>query len=122
LAALTPPPAAGSELAVTEVSYSALEEYRRCAYRFYVQRTLGLPAVEDDGDQPPGAGGSGLSARERGVLVHSLLERLDFRRPVIGDPATLGHTLTADEANEVVALVTAFKASDLCARLGRATT
>ncbi len=124
-AALSPPPPAGSELAVSEVSYSALEEYRRCAYRFYVQRTLGLPPVPDEGDggggETPGAGGSALSARERGVIVHSLLERLDFRRPVIGDPAALGPALTGEEADEVVALVTAFTAGEICARLGRAT-
>jgi ATP-dependent helicase/nuclease subunit A len=126
LAQLAAPPAAGSELAVSEVSYSALEDYRRCAYRFYVQRTLGLPPVEDATDEPPVAGNDrgtaslGLGGRERGVLVHSLLERLDFRQPVVPDPDTAGLELAPEQAEEVTGLVRAFTASEICQRLGRA--
>jgi hypothetical protein len=90
---------------VTTFSYSSLEEYQRCGYRFYAERVLGLP-----GQRPQvGAGPSGI---ERGVLVHGLLERLDFRRPVV--PAE--HT-----DPEVKALIERFASSELCRRLGRAT-
>jgi ATP-dependent exoDNAse (exonuclease V) beta subunit len=126
---VAPPPAspelaAGPRLAVTEVSYSALEEHRRCGYRFYAERVLRLPSVEDvdertadSGPSSPGA----LSGIERGLLVHSLLERLDFRRPVVPSAALVRPGLGAEEAEEVVALVRAFTSSELCARLGRAT-
>jgi ATP-dependent helicase/nuclease subunit A len=123
VAALATVPAAGSELAVSEVSYTALEEYRRCAYRFYVQRRLGLPPV-DDGDadgEPSGGGGTGLSARERGVIVHSLLERLDFGRPAMPDLEASALALAPEQAEEVIGLVSAFTASEICVRLGRAT-
>ena len=39
LAAVTPPDA----LPVSRLSYSGLESYRRCGYRFYLERALGLP-------------------------------------------------------------------------------
>jgi hypothetical protein len=57
----------------TTLSYSALAEYERCGYRFYLERVLGLPSL------PGRVAGEG--ALERGILVHELLERLDFRRP-----------------------------------------
>ena len=80
-------PAAGAP-PVSALSYSSLAAYRRCGYRFYAERVLRLPALPGDG----GAGGAsagagladrpgGLSALDRGTLVHALLERLDFRRP-----------------------------------------
>jgi ATP-dependent exoDNAse (exonuclease V) beta subunit len=119
---LAAPPAAPA-LAVTEISYSALEEHRRCGYRFYAERVLGLPKGEDgDEARTSGGGGSGISGIERGVLVHALLERLDFRRPVLPDPETVGHGLSREDAEEIVALLKAFAASEVCARLGRATT
>ena len=72
------PPATPSAL-----SYTALAAYRRCGYRFYVQRVVGLP----DRPAPPGAvpvetpAGGGLAARVRGVVVHALLEELDLGAP-----------------------------------------
>src|SRR4029077_17728005 len=61
----------------TTLSYTALAQYERCGYRFYAERVLGIPSVEQ------GARGSGgeLTGAERGTAVHALLERLDFRRP-----------------------------------------
>ncbi len=87
---------------VTTLSYSSLEEYDRCGYRFYAERVLGLPG------RRPQAGG-GPSGIERGVRVHELLERLDFRRPVIPE---------ADADTQ--ALIERFAQSELCRRLGRA--
>ena len=114
-----PPPPAAPTLAITEVSYTALEEHRRCGYRFYAERVLGLPGVED-GD-PGGVAGRSLSGAERGVLVHGLLERLDFRRPTVPELGDLGAGLSPEEGEEVLTLVRAFTSSEVCARLGRAT-
>jgi hypothetical protein len=54
--------------------------------------------------------GGGPSGIERGVLVHRLLERLDFRRPVVPE--------TDEDAAE---LIERFAQSALCRRLARAT-
>jgi hypothetical protein len=63
------------------------------------------------------------------VLVHDLLERLDFRRPTSPTAAMIAAaaqrsgiaTPSEREAQEVAALVDRFGTSELCARLGRAT-
>lgn len=72
------PPAPASAL-----SYTALAAYRRCGYRFYVQRVVGLPDVPaPPGALPVGAAAAGgLGARVRGVVVHALLEELDLGAP-----------------------------------------
>lgn len=94
------PPLARPEatLPVGHLSYSALAEYQRCGYRFYVERMLGL--VEPPGPLHPAAGddasgGSGdeaealtVDARSHslgfGNAVHAALEwsaRNGWRRP-----------------------------------------
>jgi ATP-dependent helicase/nuclease subunit A len=59
------------------LSYSALSEYKRCGYRFYVERVLGIGEPEHPfGEGTEGNGGT-RAARRRygpGVAVHSLLE------------------------------------------------
>jgi RecB family exonuclease len=100
---------------VTTLSYSSLQEYERCGFRFYAERVLGLPAPERRGS-------------ERGLLLHALLERLDFRRPVLpgadavaAAAARIGVAAPGSaEAGELVATVGRFAAGELCARLGRA--
>jgi ATP-dependent exoDNAse (exonuclease V) beta subunit len=64
-----PAPALQPRPRVTALSYSSLSEYARCGYRFYLERVLGLPSLE----VRTGGEGTGLSATERGVLVHELL-------------------------------------------------
>jgi ATP-dependent helicase/nuclease subunit A len=75
-------------LPVSRLSYSGLEDYRRCGYRFYLQRALGLSRVEPP-PLPAGdpAAGSGISAILRGTVVHGLLERLDLGRPLVPSDA-----------------------------------
>jgi ATP-dependent exoDNAse (exonuclease V) beta subunit len=112
---------------VTELSYSALQEHRRCGYRFYVQRVLRLPPVEDDFAERSSEAAGGLGALERGVLVHALLERLDFKRPVAPDADAILRAagdvrVSDDEVDEVGALLKGFLSSEVSARLGRATT
>ena len=76
-------------LPVSRLSYSGLEAYRRCGYRFYLQRALGMAPVERPLPQAPGepAAESGISALLRGTVVHGLLERLDFARPLVPSDA-----------------------------------
>ena len=84
-------PPAPRALAVSRLSYSGLEGYRRCGYRFFLERSLRLPRVDaPPGGEAPGGGeapSSGLEPRLRGTVVHGLLERLDFARPDV--PADL---------------------------------
>src|SRR5215207_1306289 len=75
-------------LPVSRLSYTGLEAYRRCGYRFYLQRALGLSRVEPPLPFPAGADDEpaaehGISALLRGTVVHALLERLDFERPLV---------------------------------------
>jgi ATP-dependent helicase/nuclease subunit A len=123
-----PPPVPPPAPPVATLSYSSLGEYARCGYRFYVERVLGLPeAPESRAPAVPIRGPR--SAADRGVLLHALLERLDFRRPAIPSPAAIVAAAERAglwpapgpaEADELVALVRQFAGSELCARLGRA--
>ena len=130
LPAVTPdlaPARAGSP--VSGVSYSSLGEYARCGYRFYAERVLRLPPVPDSHDAPEPLEGP-RSAADRGVLLHALLEGLDFGRPTIPGADTVAAAAAQAglhpppgpaEADELAALVRRFAESELCARLGRAT-
>jgi ATP-dependent helicase/nuclease subunit A len=117
------------------LSYSSLQDYARCAYRFYLTRVLGLPRVPapvesgggDEHAPEPGEGTAPLEARIRGSLVHLLLERLDFVRPeppppdeVVALGAAHGIELEPEHVEDIRAQVAAFAASPLCARLGAA--
>jgi ATP-dependent exoDNAse (exonuclease V) beta subunit len=120
-----PCPPAQRAAPVAGLSYSSLGEYERCGYRFYLERVLGLPAVERSGRG--GGEAAEISAVDRGVLVHALLETLDFRRgraPSAAEAMTaaarIGLRLEAAEADEAVALVERFLDSDLARRLAAA--
>ena len=125
------PPAAPPLVPVSTLSYSSLGEYARCGYRFYAERVLGLPPAPSPGRPQPhihSGPSAGPDASERGVLVHALLERLDFRRPSLPDFEALAAVAaragivrpSTAEAQELLALVADFAAGELCARLGRA--
>ncbi len=116
-----PPEHAAQAPRATTLSYSSLSEYRRCGYRFYLERVVGLPPTEEAGAEAAGAVPSPelsgterrvpeLPAAERGVLVHSLLERLDFRRPVVA----------AGTSDDLAELIAGFIDSPLRRRLATA--
>ena len=108
------------------LSYSSLGAYARCGYRFYLQRLLRLPPVTPP-PRPEAPREPALAPTVRGSIVHRLLEELDFSRPAAPDPAVVvelagewGVELTDDEVADIRALVDAFAASPLCARLAAA--
>jgi RecB family exonuclease len=118
---------------VSRLSYSSLGDYKRCGYRFYVERVLGLPPLTDAdprassrsrSSEAEAEGAAALSGTERGILAHALLERLDFGRPAPPSAAAIIEAAeiapTAAEAEELEDLIRRFATSELCARLGRA--
>jgi ATP-dependent helicase/nuclease subunit A len=115
---------------VSALSYSTLASYARCGYRFYAERVLRLPGLPEQGAGEGGERAAGLSALDRGTLVHALLERLDFRRPRRPTEAMIAEAAersglqvppAPDDAAQVAELVERFATGDLCRRLGRAT-
>ena len=110
---------------VAALSYTSLQQHTQCGYRFYLERVLGLPPT----DEPlRGVAGRGVAAeldpRVRGRIVHSLLERLDLRKPdppdavgVVAEAARAGARLDDTVAEEIAGLVAGFLTSDLRARM-----
>jgi ATP-dependent exoDNAse (exonuclease V) beta subunit len=129
-ATAAPPPADPAPVApVATLSYSSLGEYARCGYRYYAERVLGLPPLPQ-ARAPAESGVGPRSAADRGVLLHALLEGVDFRRPAVptADAVTAAAAAAGlypapgpAEADELAAMVRRFAESELCARLGRAT-
>ena len=106
-------------LPVARLSYSALESYRRCGYRFYLERVARLSpldrataagrsraaetaartaengqlvlSLETPAPAPPPE--DGITPLLRGTIVHQLLERIDLRAPSTPDAATIEQAL-----------------------------
>ncbi len=113
-------------LPVSRLSYSGLEAYRRCSYRFYLQRALRLPTVESPLHAEPLPEAT-LGALLRGTLVHELLERLDFRHPAVPPDEEVAALIEShaaivrpEEVADLRAMVERFANSALCERLARA--
>ncbi|MHB8241905.1 MAG: UvrD-helicase domain-containing protein [Solirubrobacteraceae bacterium] len=110
---------------ISTLSYTSLTELERCGYRYYLERVLGLP---EDRTAARSAGASrGLQARARGILVHRLLESLDFARPAVPSPAQvaaqaheLGVSLAAGESAGIVELLGTLTRSALATRMAAA--
>jgi ATP-dependent exoDNAse (exonuclease V) beta subunit len=110
------------------LSYSQLQAYAKCGYRFYLERLLGMPRVAPPPLEPlPEAEEEPLEARLRGSLVHVLLEGLDFSRPAAPPPegvralgAAYDLELSDAQVADIQGLVAAFASSPLCARLAAA--
>jgi hypothetical protein len=112
-------------LAVSRLSYSGLEDYRKCGYRFFLEKTLKLGKVDKPpGEEPPAPG---LSALLRGTVVHGLLERLDFGHPLVPSDADVaaaielhGVEALADDVADVRAMLERVAASELRERIADA--
>ena len=123
--AQTTPPAQPDDAARLEtLSYTSLTELSRCAYRFYLERVLGLPEQRPPVDAEGDSRGEGLEARVRGTIVHRLLESLDFlpaAAPSTEDVARvareLGVRVAPDEREELATLLGAALDTPLAARL-----
>ncbi|HEY7630705.1 MAG TPA: UvrD-helicase domain-containing protein [Thermoleophilaceae bacterium] len=110
------------------LSYSSLENYRRCSYRFYLQRVARLREAEAEladraGEPVP----EGLDKLLRGTVVHQLMERFDFARPRPPEATDVRellemHAATFDDADvqDIQRLIENFARSGLCARLAAA--
>jgi ATP-dependent exoDNAse (exonuclease V) beta subunit len=112
---------------VRRLSYSALALFERCAYRYFAERVAGLAPVPPVRAAPPGEGGGarpGLAATELGDAVHRLLELVPLADPQPPSRDELDTTVTgwypaasAEELDRIAALVEAYCASPLAARL-----
>jgi ATP-dependent helicase/nuclease subunit A len=89
-------PPAPRALAVSRLSYSGLEDYRRCGYRFFLEKTLRLAKVDKPRGEEPVE--PGLGALRRGSIVHELLERLDFESPAVPSEAEVATAIERHEA------------------------
>lgn len=136
-AADEPPHAGAGEIApvsarferdrISSLSYTSLSELERCGYRYYLERVLGLGEDRAALAALPRAGG--LDPRDRGILVHSLMESLDFARPVppspgdVGESArALGMRASAEECVEIAALIDTASGVAPASRLAQAST
>jgi RecB family exonuclease len=107
------------------LSYSSLSRYAACPYRFHIERGLGLPRREVPADlRSERERGPGLDPLVRGSLVHELLEGLGAAPPGPDDVRALAAARDVDLGEEdvadLLAMVRAFAASALHARLRRA--
>ena len=129
----------GVQLPVARLSYTALEKYKRCPYRFYLENVVRMPRLTDPliaavseepapEDQlplsPAPVAPEALGPLTRGTIVHELLERLDFRRPrrptraeVERRASANGVAVTDDDVRDVEDQIERFLASELFARL-----
>ena len=121
------PPVASESQGVppATLSYTALSELERCAYRYYLERVLGLR--EDRTAARTQGGGTGIEARARGTLAHKLLESVDFAHPVAPSSEDvarvareLGMRVGREEREEIAALLDTALAAPLAARVGAA--
>ena len=120
-------------LPVSRLSYSGLESYKRCGYRFYLERTLRLARadervpVEPPPDYPEEALHAGLPALLRGGLVHQLLEEIDFAAPAVPSAEAVaaligahGEEVRPADVADLQAMVEAFAGSPLRERIAAA--
>jgi ATP-dependent exoDNAse (exonuclease V) beta subunit len=119
---LPAPTRARAARAAGRLSYSSLQAYGRCPYRFYLERVLRLP--EDPAAPEVPAEEPAMDPRLRGSIAHRLLERLDFERPAapareaVGAlAADLGVELGEAEVADIREVVAAFAASPLLGRV-----
>jgi ATP-dependent exoDNAse (exonuclease V) beta subunit len=106
------------------LSYTSLSLLERCGYRYYLERVLRMP---EDQRAAGAVQRAGLGARERGTLVHRVLETFDFAAPAPPTPeriaivaSELGLGADAGELAEIAALIAAAHTSPLGRRIAAA--
>jgi hypothetical protein len=107
---------------VRRLSYSALALHRRCSYRYFAERVLGLaPVARTAGG---GDGEAGLAATELGDAVHRLLEVVPLDAPDMPALEELQRTVrewypsvTEQELERIATLVEAYCSSGLARRV-----
>jgi ATP-dependent helicase/nuclease subunit A len=102
---------------VRSLSYTALSEFKRCSYRFYAQRVVGMRPSDDSGRVP---GSTGLAATEVGDAVHRLLELVDLSAPTAPDLELVRSwypAVTDEELERIADFVSAYCESDLARRI-----
>jgi ATP-dependent helicase/nuclease subunit A len=109
---------------VATLSYTAMSQHAQCGYRFYLERVLGLPPVDETRYGSAQRLPAEIDPRVRGRIVHSLLEAIDFARPaapnaaaVAAEAARAGARLADAAAEEIAQLIASLLATDLPARL-----
>jgi ATP-dependent exoDNAse (exonuclease V) beta subunit len=121
----SPAPEAAAEVPPRAIpdslSYSALTKLERCGYRYFLEDVLGIPQA------PAGAAPTDVAngrARERGMVLHRLLERFDFRgdgETRVADVAALARELATPlrtrECNEIAALLGRIRGTPIAHRL-----
>jgi len=111
---------------ISGISYTGLQRYAACGYRFYLERALRLPRREAV-TQPEAEVLEALPPTVRGSVAHGLLEGIDFAAPIVparDDIAALiesyGEPVRDADVADVESLVEGFVSSDLPARLAAA--
>ncbi|HVE67382.1 MAG TPA: UvrD-helicase domain-containing protein, partial [Solirubrobacteraceae bacterium] len=110
---------------VATVSYTGLDAYGRCGYRFYVERILRLPPDRDLPAPPAGEPAPGIDPRLRGTLAHLLLERAGPEIAPTADAVgalaeEIGAAVIAEDAEEIATLAARFLDTELARRLAAA--
>jgi ATP-dependent helicase/nuclease subunit A len=105
-----------------ELSYTSLSERERCGYRYYLEHVLRLPE-----DRSALQAGGRLQGRMRGILIHRVMQSIDFSAPRAPAPrelarlaGELGLAPTPAERAELLALLAAALRSPLMQRLAAA--
>ena len=112
-----PGPGSGGEpgsLLPATLSYTSLSLLERCGYRYYLERVLRMP---EERRGAPAVAREGLSARDRGTLVHRVLETSDP-----GSPQAPGAERVAAVAEELRMRAVPPECKELAELLARART
>ena len=103
--------------AVRSLSYTALSLFKRCSYRYYSERVVGMRPSDDSGRIP---GSTGLAATEIGDAVHRLLELVDLTAPSPPDLQLVRSwypAVTDEELDRIGTLVESYCGSELARRI-----
>jgi hypothetical protein len=92
------------------LSYSALQTFEECSFKFFARYVAGMRERRPEGGR--------LGVVGVGSAVHEVLEGLDLSAPAVpGDLATLCPDATEEELGRIEAFVVAYCSSQLAARL-----